>query len=54
VALNLAGISGDKDTGIKYIKLAASKGTISKVEAHYYLSRFIPKFYLITILPKYF
>jgi hypothetical protein len=38
-ALNLAGISGDKDTGIKYIKLAASKGSISKVEAHYYLSQ---------------
>jgi hypothetical protein len=38
-ALNLAGFSGDKDTGIKYIKTAAAKGNISKIEAHYYLSQ---------------
>ncbi len=38
-ALNLAGITGDKDTGIKYIKLAASKGSIARIEAHYYLSQ---------------
>jgi len=38
-ALNLAGFSGDRNTGIKYIKTAASKGSISKVEAHYYLSQ---------------
>ncbi len=38
-ALNLAGITGDKNTGIEYIKLAASKGNISRIEAHYYLSQ---------------
>jgi len=40
-ALNLAGINGDKETGIRYIKLAASDGIISKVEAQYYLSQIL-------------
>ncbi len=40
-ALNLAGISGTKETGIIYIKKAANKGDIAKVEAQYYLSQIL-------------
>lgn len=38
-ALNLVGISGDKDTGVKYIENAAERGKYSKVEAQYYLAQ---------------
>ncbi|HSP87234.1 MAG TPA: hypothetical protein VLN45_03820, partial [Ignavibacteriaceae bacterium] len=38
-ALKLAGISGDIDTGLDNIKLAAEKGKITKVEAQYYYSQ---------------
>ncbi len=38
-ALNLVGISGDKDTGVKYIEMAAENGNYSKVEAQYYLAQ---------------
>ena len=38
-ALNLAGISGDKETGVKYIEIAAENGNYAKVEAQYYLSQ---------------
>lgn len=38
-ALSLAGIKGDKDTGLKYVKKAAAEGYYSKTEAQYYLSQ---------------
>jgi tetratricopeptide (TPR) repeat protein len=38
-ALNLVGISGDKDTGVKYIEMTAEKGSYAKVEAQYYLAQ---------------
>lgn len=44
-ALKLAGISGDVETGIYYIKLAADKGNYSKVEAQYYYSQIISEAY---------
>jgi tetratricopeptide (TPR) repeat protein len=40
-ALSLAGISGEEETGISYIKLAAEKGNLNKVEAQYYLSQLL-------------
>jgi tetratricopeptide (TPR) repeat protein len=40
-ALALAGISGDEETGIRYIELAASRGDLSKVEAQYYLCQLL-------------
>jgi tetratricopeptide (TPR) repeat protein len=40
-ALSLAGISGDEETGIRYIKLTAEKGNLNKVEAQYYLSQLL-------------
>lgn len=39
--LKIAGISGDEDTGVQYIKLAASKGKYAKTEAQYYLSQIL-------------
>ncbi len=38
-ALNLVGISGDKDTGVKYIETAAENGNYTRVEAQYYLAQ---------------
>ncbi len=38
-ALNLVGISGNKDTGVKYIEIAAENGNFAKVEAQYYLAQ---------------
>jgi tetratricopeptide (TPR) repeat protein len=40
-ALSLAGIKGDKQTGINYIKKAATQGSLAKVEAQYYLSQIL-------------
>jgi tetratricopeptide (TPR) repeat protein len=40
-ALSLAGIHGDKQTGINYIKKAATSGNLAKVEAQYYLSQIL-------------
>ncbi len=40
-ALSLVGFDGDKETGLKYIKIAAEKGKRSKVEAQYYLSQIL-------------
>ena len=37
--LKLAGMGGDKDLGIKYLKLAADEGSYSKIEAQYYYSQ---------------
>jgi tetratricopeptide (TPR) repeat protein len=38
-ALSLAGIKGNKNLGIQYIKKAANEGYLSKIEASYYLSQ---------------
>lgn len=38
-ALNLVGISGDTDTGVRYIETAAENGRYAKVEAQYYLAQ---------------
>jgi TolA-binding protein len=38
-ALNLAGIKGNKELGIQYLKRAADEGYYSKIEASYYLSQ---------------
>ncbi|HSD64048.1 MAG TPA: tetratricopeptide repeat protein [Ignavibacteriaceae bacterium] len=38
-ALNLVGISGNKETGVKYIEMAAENGNYAKVEAQYYLAQ---------------
>jgi tetratricopeptide (TPR) repeat protein len=38
-ALNLVGISGDMETGVKYIENAAENGNYAKVEAQYYLAQ---------------
>ena len=43
-ALSLAGIHGDVDLGLGYIKKAAKDGNISKVEAQYYLSQILSDF----------
>ncbi len=40
-ALSLAGIKGDKQTGVNYIKKAAVSGNLAKVEAQYYLSQIL-------------
>lgn len=40
-ALSLAGIKGDEEVGINYIKKAAVGGNLSKVEAQYYLSQIL-------------
>lgn len=37
--LSLAGISGNQNEGLKYIRITAEKGKFSKVEANYYLSQ---------------
>jgi len=38
-ALSLAGINGNKELGIQYLKKAANEGYFSKTEASYYLSQ---------------
>jgi len=40
-ALSLAGIRGEKQIGINYIKKAATQGSLAKVEAQYYLSQIL-------------
>ncbi|HSP87892.1 MAG TPA: hypothetical protein VLN45_07145, partial [Ignavibacteriaceae bacterium] len=57
-ALKLAGISGDIDTGLENIKLAAEKGKITKVEAQYYYSQIASEYeiasgYLSSLVKKY-
>jgi len=44
-ALSLAGIHGDRELGIKYIKKAAKYGEFSKTEAEYYLSQILTDYY---------
>ena len=43
-ALSLAGIHGNQELGLKYIKIAAKEGEYSKVEAEYYLSQILSDF----------
>ena len=38
-ALNLVGISGDQNTGVKYIQSAAEKGHYARIEAQYYFAQ---------------
>lgn len=61
-ALSLAGIQGDKQIGINYIKKAAAQGNLSKVEAQYYLSQILSEvlyeneaaiYYLRNLLRRY-
>jgi tetratricopeptide (TPR) repeat protein len=61
-ALSLAGIKGDKETGISFIKKAAVNGNLSKVEAQYYLSQILAEvlfeneaslYYLRNLVRKY-
>ncbi len=40
-ALSLVGFDGNKEIGLKYIKLGAEKGKRSKIEAEYYLSQIL-------------
>jgi len=44
-AMRISGITGDKEKGIEYIKLAAQKGKFSKTEAQYYLAQILSEFY---------
>ena len=43
--LSLAGIQGNVETGLKYIRLAALKGNLSKVESQYYLAQILSDFF---------
>ncbi len=43
-ALSLAGIHGDKDMGLKCIRIAAREGDLTKVEAEYYFSQILSDF----------
>ena len=57
-ALKLAGISGDTETGLNHIRLAAEKGKYSKVEAQYYYSQIASEYsiaseYITSLVKKY-
>jgi len=45
-ALNLAGMTGNKKLGLKYLELAAEKGRFSKIDAQFYLSQIYSEFLL--------
>lgn len=45
-AINLAGMTGDRISGLKYLELAAKKGTLTKTEAKFYLSQIYSEFLL--------
>lgn len=45
-ALSLAGIHGDKELGLNFIKKAAREGYTTKVEAEYYLSQILSDYLL--------
>lgn len=45
-ALNLAGMTGDKQTGLDYLELASKKGKWSKIDAEFYLSQIYSEFLL--------
>lgn len=42
-ATNLIGMSADKEAGLEYVKTAAEKGRLSKVDAEFYLSQIYSK-----------
>ena len=44
-AMDITGISGDADTGMKYLKLAGQNGVFAKVAAEFYLSQILSEFY---------
>ncbi len=44
-ALSLAGMKGDKEKGLKYIKEAMTLGTYSKVEAKFYYAQILSDFF---------
>ncbi len=61
-ALSLAGIKGNVDLGLSYIKKAAEKGSLSRVEAKYYMSQILSDYlfqynkaagYLNSLVEKY-
>ena len=45
-ALNLAGMTGNKQLGLDYLELAARKGRFSKIDAQFYLSQVYSEFLL--------
>ncbi len=45
-ALNLAGMTGDKKTGLYYLEVASKKGKFSKIDAQFYLSQIYSEFLL--------
>jgi len=45
-ALNLAGMIGDKKTGLNYLEVASKKGKFSKIDAQFYLSQIYSEFLL--------
>lgn len=44
-ALNLAGIKGDKEKGLEYIKQAVESGTFTRVEAKFYYAQILSDFF---------
>lgn len=44
-ALSIAGMKGDKDKGLAYIREAVEKGTFTKVEAKFYYSQILSDFF---------
>ena len=61
-ALSLAGIKGNVDLGMSYIKKASEKGNLSRIEAKYYLSQILSDYlfqynkaavYLNSLVEKY-
>lgn len=45
-AINLAGMTGDRNSALKYLELSAKKGTLTKTEAKFYLSQIYSEFLL--------
>jgi tetratricopeptide (TPR) repeat protein len=45
-ALNLAGMTGDKKTGLNYLEVASKEGKFSKIDAQFYLSQIYSEFLL--------
>ena len=45
-ALNISGMTGDKQAGLNYLKIASKKGQLSKIDAQFYLSQIDAEFLL--------
>lgn len=45
-ALNLAGMTGNKNVGLNYLEVASKKGRLSKIDAQFYLSQIYSEFLL--------